>query len=298
MPDRFDLLVIGAGPGGYMAALRAAQLGLKVACVDKNRALGGTCLNIGCIPSKALLDSSELYYLAQNRFERHGILAKDVSLDLGRMMARKDTIVRGLTDGIAFLFRKNNVAFVQGAARLLGGGRVEVTGDKTVTLEASSILLATGSEPAPLPFLAFDGKDVVSSTEALAFEKVPEHLIVIGGGYIGLELGSVWARLGAKVTVLEFLPKLLPGNDGSTSIRAPGSRPRASAASRSWSKRKRKARRSNTPATRCCSRSAGGPAQPGWAWPRSASRSKITRARSRSARSSRRTWPAFTRSAI
>jgi dihydrolipoamide dehydrogenase len=214
MPDRYDLVIIGAGPGGYVAAIRAAQLGMKVACVDKDRALGGTCLNVGCIPSKALLDSSELYYLATHRFHRHGIRVKDTSLDLSRMLARKSEIVKSLNDGVAFLFRKNKVTFVHGAARLLGKGRVRVEGDKPSELEAGAIVLATGSEPAPLPFLPFDVKQVVSSTEALTFTRVPEHLIVVGAGYIGLELGSVWCRLGSKVTVLEFLPKILPANDG------------------------------------------------------------------------------------
>jgi dihydrolipoamide dehydrogenase len=213
MADRYDLVVIGAGPGGYIAAIRAAQLGLKVACVDKNRALGGTCLNIGCIPSKALLDSSEWYYLAQHRFSHHGIKVDEVKLDLGKMLARKNQIVKGLTDGVAFLFKKNKVASVHGTARVAGKGRVEVMGDQRSELEAGAILLATGSEPAPLPFLPFDGEQIVSSTEALSFPRVPEQLIVIGAGYIGLELGSAWARLGSQVTVLEFLPRILPMND-------------------------------------------------------------------------------------
>jgi dihydrolipoamide dehydrogenase len=213
MSEKYDLVVIGAGPGGYVAAIRAAQLGMKVACVDKNRALGGTCLNIGCIPSKALLDSSELYYLAKQRFPRHGIQIQGITVDLASMMARKDGIVKSLTDGVAFLFRKNRITFVHGPAKLAGKGKVTVSAEKPTQLEATAILLATGSEPAPLPFLPFDGTQVVSSTEALAFSSVPEHLIVIGGGYIGLELGSVWLRLGSRVTVLEFLPRLLPLND-------------------------------------------------------------------------------------
>ncbi len=212
-PTRFDLIVVGAGPGGYVAAIRAAQLGLKVACVDKSVALGGTCLNIGCIPSKALLDSSELFYLAGKRFTRHGIEVQGLALDLPRLMSRKDGIVKGLTDGVAFLFRKNGITSFHGKAKLSGQGKIALSGDKPVELTANAILLATGSEPAPLPFLPFDGKQIVSSTEALTFEAVPKHLIVIGGGYIGLELGSVWARLGSKVTVLEFLPRLLPLND-------------------------------------------------------------------------------------
>jgi dihydrolipoamide dehydrogenase len=214
MADRYDLVIIGAGPGGYVAAIRAAQLGMKVACVDKDRALGGTCLNVGCIPSKAMLDSSELYYLAKNRFERHGIRVGGLQLDLARMLTRKAEIVKSLNDGVAFLFKKNKVTFVHGRGRLLGQGKVRVEGDTDVELEAGAILLATGSEPSSLPFLPFDGKAVVSSTEALSFAEVPKQLIVIGGGYIGLELGSVWCRLGAKVTVLEFLAKILPLNDG------------------------------------------------------------------------------------
>jgi dihydrolipoamide dehydrogenase len=213
MSDHYDLVVIGAGPGGYVAAIRAAQLDMKVACVDKSRALGGTCLNIGCIPSKALLDSSELFHVAKQRFPHHGIQVQGLSLDLPRMMARKDSIVKSLTDGVGFLFRKNRITFVHGSGKLAGKGKVVVGSEPPTELEAPAILLATGSEPAPLPFLPFDGTHVVSSTEALAFSAVPEHLIVIGGGYIGLELGSVWLRLGSKVTVLEFLPRLLPQND-------------------------------------------------------------------------------------
>jgi dihydrolipoamide dehydrogenase len=215
MADRFDLIVLGAGPGGYVAAIRAAQLGLKVACVERRPTLGGTCLNIGCIPSKALLESSELYHLAQARFQHHGIQVGKLGLDLPRMLERKDQVVKSLTDGVAFLFKKNRITPITGHGRLAGPGKVQVKADKgaTTDLEAKSILLATGSEPAPLKALPFDGKYLVSSTEALAFDKVPEHLIVIGAGYIGLELGSVWARLGSKVTVLEFLPKILPQND-------------------------------------------------------------------------------------
>lgn len=213
MADRFDLIVIGSGPGGYVAAIRAAQLGMKVACVEKEKTLGGTCLNIGCIPSKALLDSSELYYLAKNRFQKHGIHVGDVSLDLPRMLSRKGEIVKSLTDGVAFLFRKNKITTYKGTGSLMGGGVVQVRGETSANLEAPAILLATGSEPSSLPFLPFDGTHIVSSTEALLFDRVPEHLIVIGGGYIGLEMSSVWSRLGSKVTVIEFLPRLLPLND-------------------------------------------------------------------------------------
>jgi dihydrolipoamide dehydrogenase len=218
MPDQFDLVVIGAGPGGYVAAIRAAQLGKKVAVVERrsNKALGGTCLNVGCIPSKALLDSSELFDITLNKLKKHGVLVSTVGLDLPTMMARKDAVVKSLTDGIAFLFKKNKVTSVFGSGKLLTGKKVEVTaadGSKSV-LEAVNVLLATGSESTELPFLKYDGKFVVSSTEALAFDAVPEHLIVVGAGYIGLELGSVWKRLGAKVTVLEFLPRILPVTDG------------------------------------------------------------------------------------
>jgi dihydrolipoamide dehydrogenase len=211
MAERFDLVVIGAGPGGYVAAIRAAQLGKKVACVDKRPTLGGTCLNIGCIPSKALLDSSEWYALARTRFGVHGIQIGQLNLDLKQLMERKNKVVKSLTDGVAFLFKKNKITPIQGTARLGRPGRVVVKGadQKTTTLEAEAILLATGSEPAGLPSLPFDGTAIVSSTEALAFDKVPAHLIVVGGGYIGLEIGSVWARLGSKVTVLEFLPRIL-----------------------------------------------------------------------------------------
>ncbi len=215
MAEGYDLVVIGAGPGGYVAAIRAAQLGMRVACVDKRQALGGTCLNIGCIPSKALLDSSEYFALAGSRFERHGIQVGELTLDLKAMLARKDRVVKGLTDGIAFLFKKNKITFVHGGARLTGAGKVVVKGTaaEATLLETKAVLLATGSEPASIPALPFDGTAIVSSTEALAFDKVPAHLIVVGGGYIGLELGSVWARLGAKVTVVEFLPHILPQSD-------------------------------------------------------------------------------------
>jgi dihydrolipoamide dehydrogenase len=197
-----------------VAAIRAGQLGLKVACVEKRPTLGGTCLNVGCIPSKALLESSELYFLTRTRFQRHGIQVGDVGLDLKTMLARKNTVVKGLTDGVAFLFKKNHVTTLHGTARLGGKGRVAVKSpDAEKTYEAKAILLATGSEPASLPALPFDGSAIVSSTEALAFEKVPTHLIVVGGGYIGLELGSVWSRLGAKVTVVEFLPHILAPTD-------------------------------------------------------------------------------------
>ncbi len=215
MADPFDLMVIGAGPGGYIAAIRAAQLGFKVACVEKRASLGGTCLNVGCIPSKALLDSSELYEQARHRFAKHGIKFAKVELDLPAMLKRKDEVVKGLTGGVASLFKKNNVTRIHGLGRLKQPGEVEVIdpeGHHTI-FHAKSILLATGSEPTTLPFMPFDGHTIVSSTEALSFAKVPEHLLVVGAGYIGLELGSVWSRLGAKVTVIEYLQRIMPLSD-------------------------------------------------------------------------------------
>ena len=218
MAEMFDLAIVGAGPGGYVAAIRAAQLGLKVACIERrpNKALGGTCLNVGCIPSKALLDSSEMYDIALHKFAKHGIKVKEVSLDLAEMMNRKNDVVKSLTSGIGMLFKKNKVTAYFGTGKLAGGNRVDVTAeDGTVSqLEAKSILLATGSESTELPFLKFDGQSIVSSTESLMFDAVPKHLIIVGGGYIGLELGSVWRRLGAEVTVLEFLPRILTICDG------------------------------------------------------------------------------------
>jgi dihydrolipoamide dehydrogenase len=218
MPDEFDLVVIGAGPGGYTAAVRAAQLKMKVACVEKRagKALGGTCLNVGCIPSKALLDSSEHYEAALHKLARHGVKVSGVELDLPTMLARKDKVVKELTGGVAFLFKKYGVTPLYGSGKLLPGNKVEVTGEdgKTTTLQAKNVLLATGSESTELPFMKFDGKHIVSSTEALNFNPVPKHLIVVGGGYIGLELGSVWKRLGSKVTVIEFLPRILAISDG------------------------------------------------------------------------------------
>ncbi|HEY3789450.1 MAG TPA: dihydrolipoyl dehydrogenase [Urbifossiella sp.] len=218
MPDFFDLIVIGAGPGGYTAAIRAAQLKMKVACIEKRpgKALGGTCLNVGCIPSKALLDSSELYETTLHKLKKHGITVGSVGLDLPTMLARKNQVVKELTGGVAYLFKKYGVTPFYGAAKLLSGNKVEVAGDdgKTITLEAKNILLATGSESTELPFLKFDGQRIVGSTEALNFNPVPKHLIVVGGGYIGLELGSVWKRLGSKVTVIEFLPRILAISDG------------------------------------------------------------------------------------
>ncbi len=223
MAETFDLVVIGGGPAGYVAAIRAAQNKLKVAIIEKreNQALGGTCLNVGCIPSKALLDSSELYEVALHKLAKHGVKVGSVSLDLPEMMRRKEDVVKSLTSGIGMLMKKNKITVFFGTGGLTGPTSVDVkTADgKTTSLEAKNILLATGSEVTELPFLKFDGKHVVSSTEALCFEKVPEHLVIVGGGYIGLELGSVWRRLGAEVTVLEFLPRILTVCDGEIASR-------------------------------------------------------------------------------
>ena len=211
----FDLVVIGAGPGGYVAAIRAAQLGLKVACIEKENALGGTCLRVGCIPSKALLEASHHYSDAQNKLSSFGVMTGGVSLDLEVMMQHKSTTVSTLTKGIAGLFRKNKVSHYQGLGTIQAPGKVAVTdssGSQTV-LEAKNILIATGSSSAPLRGVEEDGDFVGSSTEALSYPEVPKHLVVIGAGVIGLELGSVWARLGAKVTVLEYLDRILPGMD-------------------------------------------------------------------------------------
>ena len=210
---RYDLVVIGAGPGGYVAAIRAAQLGMRVACVEKAPALGGTCLRIGCIPSKALLDSSELFWNTRRHMAVHGIRVGDVTLDLPAMMARKDKVVRGLTQGVAGLFKKNGVSHVNGTARITAPGRVEVAGRDGQVLESERILIATGSEPAPLPGFDLDGRHIVSSEEALAFDAVPARLLVIGAGAIGLEMGSVWARLGSEVRVVEILDRIVPGMD-------------------------------------------------------------------------------------
>ncbi|MSP67104.1 MAG: dihydrolipoyl dehydrogenase [Alphaproteobacteria bacterium] len=213
---RFDVVVIGAGPGGYVAAIRAAQLGLSVACIDRRDTLGGTCLNVGCIPSKALLHSSELYEEASHDFAQHGIKVEGVALDLRKMMARKDKVVGELTKGIAFLLRKNKVTFIQGSARITGAGAVEVTAPdgKGTPLACGSVVIATGSESTPLPGIEVDEQRIVTSTGALALAAVPAHLVVIGAGYIGLELGTAWRRLGAKVTVVEFLDRILPTMDG------------------------------------------------------------------------------------
>jgi dihydrolipoamide dehydrogenase len=221
MPDfDYQLVVIGSGPGGYVAAIRASQLGLKTAIVEKDKTLGGTCLNVGCIPSKALLASSEHLHFAKERFALHGIITGEIKVDLGAMMKRKGEVVNKLTSGVAYLMKKNKIEVVKGVGKPLDGNTVEVTGaDGTKkTLKTQNILLATGSVPIELPFLKFDGKKVISSDQGIALEKIPKKLLVIGAGAIGLELGSVWARLGAEVTVIEFLPRIAAiGFDAETS---------------------------------------------------------------------------------
>ena len=211
MSDSFDVIVIGSGPGGYVCAIRAAQLGMKVACVEKRATLGGTCLNIGCIPSKALLQSSEEFHHATHALKDHGVLVDSVKLDLARMQARKGEVVSANVKGIEFLFRKNKVTWLKGTGRIVGFGKVDVDG---TSYETKHIVIATGSEGVPLPGVDVDEKHIVSSTGGLELDKVPGHLVVIGGGYIGLELGSVWRRLGAQVTVVEFLDRIVPTMDG------------------------------------------------------------------------------------
>jgi len=232
MSEQFDLIVVGAGPGGYVAAIRASQLGMKVAVVEKRATLGGVCLNEGCIPSKALLDSSEHFALARDKFSLHGIEIDPPRLNLVAMQARKDDVVKKLTDGVAYLFKKHKITLVTGTASLKGPdstGLQQVAIDRAFQLSfpngdqqpldtqqllcAPKIVLATGSEPIQLPNIPFDGELVVSAREALAFDRVPDHLVVAGGGYIGLELGSVWRRLGARVTVMEALPGIAPSSD-------------------------------------------------------------------------------------
>jgi dihydrolipoamide dehydrogenase len=216
MSETFDLVVIGAGPGGYVAAIRAAQLGMKVAMVEKRATFGGTCLNVGCIPSKALLQSSHLFEEAGHDLGQHGIVLGPPKLDFAQLMKRKGEVVDATTKGVAFLFRKNKITSFQGTGRIDAVGSVSVLGDDgavTDTLAARNILIASGSEVTPLPGVSVDEKKIVSSTGALELAEVPKHLVVVGAGIIGLELGSVWRRLGADVTVIEFLDRITPGVD-------------------------------------------------------------------------------------
>ena len=216
--DSFDLIVIGAGPGGYIASIRAAQLGVNVACIEKEPELGGTCLRVGCMPSKALLESSERYYEAANDYKKHGIKIGSISVELSAMMKRKDGVVSALTKGVAGLFKKNGVTHLSGTGTITGPSTVKVSnseGEKEY--KAESILIATGSEASIIPGVELDGDRVGTSTEALSYPEIPKHLVVIGAGVIGLELGSVWKRLGSKVTVLEYMDHILPGMDSDLS---------------------------------------------------------------------------------
>jgi len=212
--QEFDVIVIGSGPGGYVFAIRAAQLGLKTACVEKRATLGGTCLNIGCIPSKALLQSSESFHEVSAGLAAHGIIVEDIKLDLARMQARKGEVVTANTKGVEFLFKKNKVTWIKGEAKFTGPTAIEVGG---VSYTAKNFVIATGSESVPLRGVEVDEKRIVTSTGALELDAVPKHLVVIGGGVIGLELGSVWHRLGAEVTVIEFLEHITPGLDSEIS---------------------------------------------------------------------------------
>ena len=205
--ESFDLVGIGSGPGGYVAAIRAAQLGMKVAVVEKRATLGGTCLNVGCIPSKALLQSSHLFEEAGHDLGQHGIVLGPPKLDLPQMMKRKNEVVEATTKGVAFLFRKNKVTWLKGTGRITAAGKVDVDG---TGYDATHIVIATGSESVPLDGVEVDEKQIVTSTGGLELDRVPGHLVVIGGGYIGLELGMAFAKLGAKVTIVEALPKILP----------------------------------------------------------------------------------------
>ena len=213
MSDSYDLVVVGGGPGGYVAAIRAAQLGMNTAVIDENPKLGGTCLRVGCIPSKALLESSHLFVEARDHMAAHGIATGPLEVDLATMMSRKTKVVETLTGGIKMLLKKNRVRSIAGRGRLTANGSIEVTGDDAGNIQAKNILLATGSIPMMLPGIEFDDHYIGDSTTALSYENVPEKLVVIGGGYIGLELGSVWSRLGSEVIVLEAMDKVLGGLD-------------------------------------------------------------------------------------
>jgi len=210
----YDLIIIGAGPGGYVAAIRAAQLGMKVACIEKEATLGGTCLNIGCIPSKALLNSSEKYIELKTHAEEHGIKTGKVDLDLSTLMQRKDKIVKQLTAGIGFLFKKNKITHLNGTASFVDKQTIKIKSSKELTLSAKNFIIATGSSSMARPGITVDEKQIVTSTGALSISAVPKTMLVIGGGYIGLEMGSVWSRLGTKVTVVEKLDRIVPNMDG------------------------------------------------------------------------------------
>jgi dihydrolipoamide dehydrogenase len=215
MEDNFDLVVIGGGPGGYVCAIRAAQLGLKTACIESRGALGGTCLNVGCIPSKSLLNLSENYHKAKKDFSNQGIEISDIKLNIKKMMSNKEKSVQVLTKGVEFLFKKNKVTYFKGKGVIFSKEDVVVyeSNNKRINIKAKNIVIATGSAPTSLPGIEIDEKNIVSSTGALSFTEVPKDLIIIGGGYIGLEMGSVWSRLGSNVTVVEYLDFITPGMD-------------------------------------------------------------------------------------
>jgi dihydrolipoamide dehydrogenase len=213
--EKFDVVIIGSGPGGYVAAIRAGQLGLKTAIIEKDKDLGGTCLNIGCIPSKALLTSSDHFIFAKKEAAKHGIIIENATVDLNKMQQRKDKVVRTMNSGVRALMKTNKVTTFEGLGTITGPGKVSVKASdgNAQEIEAKNIIIATGSAPAELPFAKFDGKTIVSSTEALTFTEPPKKFLVIGAGAIGLELGSVWNRLGSEVTILEFLPRIAVGFD-------------------------------------------------------------------------------------
>ena len=214
MENNFDVIIVGGGPGGYVCAIRAAQLGLKVACIESRGTLGGTCLNVGCIPSKSLLNLSENYQKAKNDFNNQGIEISDIKLNIKKMMSNKDKSVQVLTKGVEFLFKKNKVTYLKGKGVLFSNNDIVVYNeDKKETYKTKNIVIATGSIPTSLPGIEIDEKNIISSTGALSLQKIPKDLIVIGGGYIGLEMGSVWSRLGSKVTVIEYLDFITPGMD-------------------------------------------------------------------------------------
>lgn len=210
---KYDVVVIGSGPGGYVAAIRCAQLGMKTAIVEKYSTFGGTCLNVGCIPSKAMLDSSEHYHNAAHSFKTHGIELKDLKINLAQLVARKNDVVKQNTDGITYLMKKNKIDTYEGLGSFKNKNTIVVKGKTETTLEANHVIIATGSKPSSLPFITIDKKRIITSTEALNLTEVPKHLVLIGGGVIGLELGSVYARLGAKVTVIEFMDSIIPTMD-------------------------------------------------------------------------------------
>lgn len=211
--SQYDVTVIGSGPGGYIAAIRAAQLGFKTAIIEKYSVLGGTCTNVGCIPSKALLDSSEHYHNAEKSFEAHGIELKDLKVNLPHMIQRKRDVVKGNTDGIAFLMKKNKIDVYEGVGSFVDKNTIKITGKEEHTIKSDKTIIATGSKPTALPFLKIDKKKIITSTEALELQEVPKHMVIIGGGVIGLELGSVYSRLGAKVSVIEYTDGLIPSMD-------------------------------------------------------------------------------------